>query len=381
MLVCNPANTESANVCNYFTTERTAEGFNPAYTVNLQGIPATENVNDIVANSVINQVSSNIVRIGLGKIDYIVTTVGVPLIDDGGSSPNPGWQSCSSLSIDAMLADNAIDIYPTETFPSFCNDNPLPPVNPYYSTISGLTLEGGCETPSCITSILENHPFSWSAYDMYEVTRLDGPTQQSIYNLINNANNAGEVANNGYVLLNGNAIGYNNGETGGGYFFTMGYDNNPFITGNYILGSMNVNNQYIISKFITGATGLSGYASFGTNSGNAPDSNWGFSFIPGALGVVLESYDGCSFQSDSWQETCGGQMPASNFVYNGITGIDAAVSEPTTWGFSDPGVLFAYYFSGAPLADAYYASIYEGPGWKSVIIGDPKAHVKIIPYS
>ncbi len=337
LLVCNNANTESLDVCSYFSNARQSEGFNTSHIVYLSNIPASESVNDIVTQTLLGDVRTAINTIGPGKINYIVTTVGVPLIDTVSYS----CSYCSDYSIDALMADNLTDANEAS--------------NPYYYGSSGIS-----------NSLVESRAFSWSAYHMYEVTRLDGPTLQSIYNLVKNAYNASDAYSSGYVLLNN----YSTSSTYQSYSYL-------FTDAESALNTMNVNNQLVGSSFITGVSGLSGYASWGSNCGCTAGENsskWDLGFVTGAIGETFVSTGARTMLTYPWTS---GQSLISDLVVDGITGISGYVSEPYIGTTETLSVLFPYYFSGGTLADSYYSAMPE-LAWKSVIIGDPKAHVTIV---
>ncbi len=335
LLVCNPASQISLDVCTYFTNQRISEGFNASHILNLSGISTSEYVNDTVTQNILSQVKAKITSIGLGKIDYIVTTYGTPLVDSG-----------NGYSIDSFMADNLTD----------AADGGIN--NPYYYLGNSSHI-----AVNTTTTYLQNHTFSWNRYHMYEVTRLDGPTLQSIYNLINDANNAGDALNTGYVLLDSNTLSIN---------YASYYEFNQT---NTILTNMGVNNRLVSTSFETGVHGLSGYASWGSNcdcTAGQNSSEWNLTFVPGAIGETFVSTSARTLIQHPWD---GGQSLIDDLVMYNITGISGYVSEPYLSGTETINVLFPLYFSGMTLADSYYAAMPEIQ-WKSVVIGDPKAHLK-----
>ena len=367
LLVCNPANQISVDVCNYFTNARISQGFNPSYVVNLQNIPAQEYVSNTVTQEILSQVKSGITKITAsgGKIDYIVTTYGVPLVD-----------TTNELSIDSLLSNDATY---TQTFETN--------LNPYYEIASSYLDNSVLNYPVAPNS---NGTFSHANYNMYEVTRLDGPTLQSIYNLINNADNAAEAYSQGYVLLNGYTT-----ETGlvGDVPYLFGYTS-------YFLNSTQpipIKNTQQNSYFVTNTGGISGYISWGSHACNqatscADSAAWGLSFIPGAIGMTFVSSSGRTLYLP-WPGTgapqpYGDQSLISDLVVQGITGVSGYVYEPyigvpNTCGgtIESPYNVFQAYYSGYTLADSYYNGMCYMGDTRTVVIGDPKAHVReLSPY-
>ncbi len=337
LLVCNNNSTISQDVCSYFSSARAGEGFNTSHILYLNSIPNNEEVNDATTQNILAQVKAKITSVGLGRIDYIVTTSGVPLIDSG-----------NGYSIDSYMANNL-----TEGSGS---------LNPYYK---------GTHYNSLVTYInrtyLENNTFRWSEYHMYEVTRLDGPTLQSIYNLINDASSASDAASEGYVLLNSNAMSLS----------YVDFNQVSFNSSANTLTHLGINNQLVSSSFRVNMHGLSGYASWGSNSGQAISDNssrWNLTFVPGAIGETFVSTSARNMHQYPWT---GGQSLISDLVMMNITGASGYVSEPGLADVEDLNVLFPAYYQGFTLADSYYAAMPE-ISWKSVVIGDPKAHVKTV---
>ncbi len=128
------------------------------------------------------------------------------------------------------------------------------------------------------------------------------------------------------------------------------------------------------TDFVVNANGLSGYVSWGSNCGCSAGQNsskWNLSFVPGAIGDTLVSTSARTLHQYLWT---GGQSLISDLILSNITGVSGYVSEPTSLGLEVTPNLFSTYFNGFTLADAYYAAmpILE---WKTVVIGDPKAHV------
>ncbi len=339
-------------VCNYFTTAREAQGFNPSYVVDLSGIPTSETVNDIVTNEILSQVKAKITSIGLGKIDYIVTTYGVPLID----YPEPSCSGEGGVSIDALLANNLTDFNICSVIPGYSVYATSPyglPSNPYAGAISSYTTQ----------SALQNSEFSYNKYHIYEVTRLDGPTLNSIYNLIKNAGKAGSAS--GYILFNPYTTASNIQNVLP--FFEISY-------AEQYLESINVKYQEVDTSFVTGVGGLSGYLSTGSNCGCTAGQNsstWNLGFVPGAVGETLVSTSARTLIQYPWT---GGQSLISDLVMDNITGVIGAVSEPWSSAFDPATSLFDSYFSGFNLADSFYDG-QSNLAWKITIIGDPKAHI------
>jgi len=197
--------------------------------------------------------------------------------------------------------------------------------------------------------------FSSSKYGGYLVTRLDGPSVQDIKNLIDNSDLA---AFNGYFLINKYSTSYSYD-----YGCTDAYNN---------LISLGFSAELNNSLFVTNRTNLTGYWSWGSNSGsNANSTAWNLSFNPGAIGETAVSTSARTLHS-LWGGS--GQSLISDLIRMNITGVKGYVYEPYLSAVAFPDILFDRYVNGYNLADSYYMSSWQR-NWMDVIIGDPKTYI------
>ena len=125
-----------------------------------------------------------------------------------------------------------------------------------------------------------------------------------------------------------------------------------------------------------------GYASWGSNDPRNRVRKFGMTFVPGALATLFVSADARTFREPpaSWVPgqdadrakwfSDSPQSLAGDLIREGVTGLAANVSEPSTQSVVRPEILFPAYLSGANLAEAFYAAI-PHLSWQTVVIGDP----------
>jgi uncharacterized protein (TIGR03790 family) len=125
--------------------------------------------------------------------------------------------------------------------------------------------------------------------------------------------------------------------------------------------------------YVTYKTNVSGYASWGSNDGNAPDyAKTHFTWVPGAIGTTYVSTSARSFADPP---SYGQSLIADN-IHEGITGIHGNVAEPYLYACAMPDVFLDRYTRAWNLGESFYAGM-ATQSWQNCVIGDPK----IEPYS
>ncbi|MCK5773036.1 MAG: hypothetical protein KAH57_04550, partial [Thermoplasmata archaeon] len=94
-----------------------------------------------------------------------------------------------------------------------------------------------------------------------------------------------------------------------------------------------------------------------------PHNTW----VPGGLAETCVSTGGRSFNYG----TTYGQSLIADLIRDGVTGVKGYVYEPYLSAISHADVLFPDYYSGANLAESYYAGS-QFASWMGVMVGDPK---------
>jgi uncharacterized protein (TIGR03790 family) len=268
------------------------------------------------------------------SINYIVTTKGIPLRVDRGDAGEP-WSA--SASVESELA---------------CILGPLS---------SQIGRGGGQLSPYCGQSA----HFSHKTFGIYLVTRLDGYSLQDIERLI-------DKSGPGMPL-------------GPGALFVL--DEDPLWGGTYACLNANLAKAYnrlmqsgfpavlnTDTVFLARASGVAGYAGWGSNDHHAsqysdngsPHNAW----VPGAIAETYVSTSARSFMAPPVY----GQSLIADLIQEGASGARGCVYEPFVSGMSDVSILFARYTSGFNLAESYFSAS-RLLSWMDVVVGDPKTSI------
>jgi uncharacterized protein (TIGR03790 family) len=246
-----------------------------------------------------------------GKIDYIVTTKGVPLATDEGS-------------VDSAL---------TCVFSLYISNRTN---NPFYRSTKH---------------------FSFKDYGFVMVTRLDGYSVKDVKRLIDSSLKVKPVK--GSFVFDVDPA--RDGRPGYGEF------NDMMRSGSASLKKRGFKTVLDTSpKMCPGTSGVMGYYTWGSN-----DAGWdykrytGHSYLPGAIAETLVSTSARSFH-----RVKGGQSMIADLIAKGITGVKGYCDEPYSISLARGDILFDRYTRGFNLAESFYAAspfLY----WKDVVIGDP----------
>lgn len=265
------------------------------------------------------------------RIDYIVTTKGVPLKISG--ADKAAVDSELTLLYDKLNG----------------KDHPLKGKvrNPFFGQ------------PSAV--------FDKATFGMYLVTRLTGFDLEDVKALIDRAQLA---QNRGFVVLDGSQ-GHAMGER-------------PLANAARILPGDRVvyENEFAPTYDVRGVIG---YASWGSNDKRRVAEGRrdpGLEWLPGGIATEYVSSDGRTFEEPpkdwrpaSWQEPGkfwddSPQSLTADFIRQGATGASGHVYEPKLDATPQPDLLFPAYLQGRTLAESFYLSI-RYLSWMNVIVGDP----------
>lgn len=319
LVVINKASTDSIEIGAYYRAKREI----PKENVLFIDVSTTENVDDGEFKNGILEPIKTAIRASRSRIDYIVTTKGVPLrIKD-----NNGY------SVDAFIA--AMNL----TFPPITDiketDQIRRAINPYYRA---------------------DESFNSDKYKMYLVTRLTGYTVADAKKLVDNSVAAKKVDGPFFFDLAGN-------RNNGGYLQLQ-----TLMKGAHAqLTEKGLDSQIDEDKeFQLPGRPLMGYCSWGSNDGAfSLDTYRKIQFLPGSICETFVSTSGRTFRP-----TTGGQSLIADLIANGVTGIKGYVSEPYTFALAEPDILFPRYTSGRNLAESFYSAS-KVLKWKDIVIGDP----------
>lgn len=318
LLVINNASSESREIGAYYRAKRKI----PRENVVLLSVSTTENVGmDEFRNGILTPVR-NAIRKSPNRIDFIVTTTGVPL----------RLENDNGHSVDGHLM--AMDL-PLEPIRELTPAEIRRVMNPYF---------GKAES------------FDSRKYRMYLTTRLTGYTVEDAKRLVDNSlaakpekgpfffDKAENRKTGGYLQMQ-NLL-----DRAHENLIKLGFDSMLDDT----------------AEFRAPAMPLMGYASWGSNDGAFNGEAYRrLRFKPGALVETYVSTSGRTFR-----KTEGGQSLIVDLIAQGVTGVKGYVSEPYTFALAQPDILFDRYVGGFNLAESFYMA---SPviKWKDVVIGDP----------
>lgn len=333
LVVINNNSSISDSVGSYFVSVRNI----PLLNIVRVNVSTSEEINGITFDSLRGQIETHLINNALvSKINYIVTTKGVPLRVNRGntfSTSSPSSSVESELSL--ILTTNSNKIGQNGFF-----------LSPYF---------------------LSNQNFSKVSFDMYLVTRLDGYTFANIKNLIDRAS-ASVYIDTTYKFV---------------------FDQDPLWNSSipFLNNSLSAAHSKLLEKglkstlenttlFLTRQNNVIGYTSWGGNDHNhhhytqyaRPQNNW----APGAIAETYVSTSGRTFVNPVFY----GQSVIADLVAEGVTGAKGYVYEPFSNAMAIVWILFDKYTSGFNLAESIYMSS-RALSWMDVIIGDPKMKVHI----
>ncbi|RIL03031.1 MAG: hypothetical protein DCC71_15825 [Proteobacteria bacterium] len=143
-----------------------------------------------------------------------------------------------------------------------------------------------------------------------------------------------------------------------------------------LLGALGVSVQNdTASTFVSNASGLVGYASWGSNDNANPGAPYygtvGGNVYPGAFTPRSIAADLVSTSARSFvSPPIYGQSLSADLVRLGAAGVAGSTWEPYAFGLARAPVLFRHYFGGARAIEAYWRAV-PYLSWMNVWVGDP----------
>lgn len=331
LVIINQNSSISDSIGEYFAQTRNIPDVNIARI----NAPTTEEIDSISFNSIKSQIENYILQNNLlNKINYIVTTKGLPLKVNRGntfstSSPSSSVESELTLLLSAYSDKIGKNGYV---------------LSPYF---------------------LSKEKFSKSQFDIFLVTRLDGYNFNDIKQLIDNASR--------YLWIDSTMqFVFDQDPT---WNSSIPYLNNSLAYAHTLLQEKGLNSFLDNSTtFITHRENVIGYTSFGSNDYNAnlyttnakPQNIW----APGAIAETYVSTSGRTFT----KPVTYGQSLIADLIAEGITGAKGYVYEPYSNAMAIIWHLFDMYTDGYNLAESFYSAS-KTLSWMDVIIGDPKMRI------
>lgn len=331
LVIINQNSTISDSVGRYFASMRNI----PEINLLRINAPTTEEIDSVTFNSIKNQIENYIIQNNLiNKINYIVTTKGVPLKVNRGntfSTTSPSASVESELTL--ILSANANRI--------------------------------GCNGYITSPYFLKKEKFSRSKFDIFLVTRLDGYNFEDIKGIIDKSSRYLWIDSTMQFVFDQDPM-WNN---------SIPYLNNAMIYANTLLQQKGLKTILDNSTiFLTQKQNVIGYTSFGSNDYSAhlyttnakPQHNW----APGAIAETYVSTSGRTFT----KPVTYGQSLIADLIAEGITGAKGYVYEPYSNAMAIVWHLFDMYTDGYNLAESFYSAS-RALSWMDVVIGDPKMRI------
>lgn len=296
------------------------------------------------------------------KIDFIVTTKGVPIrITD---APGLGM-GAKQPSLDSFIAAIGYDKTP--------------------GAIKVDLNDGGFTGTAFLNRFWDAHePFSHAKFGGYLVTRLDAYTVDQAKALTAYSLAAEKAAPSGRILLDScPSFGYGDPTKQPVSAITKAADPkaaaksiNELAYSEYN-ADMTAAAQKLTAKglpvdfdktdtFVGGRGELMGYCSWGSNDSHFDAK--AYSLLRFAPGGICET--AVSTSARTFLPTTGGQSLIADLVAGRATGAKGYCDEPLLQAIASPTILFDRYTSGWTLAESYYAAS-RFVGWEDIVIGDP----------
>jgi uncharacterized protein (TIGR03790 family) len=334
LVVINTNSTISEEIGSYFAAQRGI----PANNIVRISVPVTEEITDAQFIDLRTKLEGVITSRGLtNSINYIVTTKGMPLkINRGSSTANASVESELTL----ILGAYAVNI-----------GQPSRMRSPYYRVRAD---------------------FSHATYGIYHVTRLDGYTSADIHGMIDRATVVpSAVPSTAKFVLDQDP----------NWTALAGQLNTNLQTASTLLASKGLGvTLNTTTTYLTRQTGVMAYASWGSSdNGSASVTDYAKqynTYLPCAIGETYVPSSARTFTSP----VVYGQSAIADMIAEGITGVKGYVYDPLASAMSDVSTAFPMYAEGYSIAESFYsASPYLS--WMDVVVGDPKARMINTRYS
>ena len=364
LVVFNSNSADDEEIANYYASIETGRAIHADYVL---GLPLSTNEaisRDYYDNNIRDPVKDYLNASGLkNTIHYIVTTKDVPLTILGENEGN--FDLSTFAAVDSELSVIFEDV-----------EGPGQIWNPFYGAFSSNWDDKGNLSQSDAWQ-----PFYTNEHGTidYLVTRLTAYTVEETLAMVDrclSAFNGSEYLlviddrphTDGFDMMNqptwdGSEAVVDEFDRLGLSFFADGGDYTTLIT-----------DQVLISEGLNPNVVL-GYVSHGCHSAFdqyylLDDVNFGY--LPGALFMSYESYNGHSFR---WPNRRG-QGLIADFIRMGGTGGVANVKEPYNVACGDESIMFVEYFKGRNLAESCYKGI-RFLSWQEVVVGDPLCKINV----
>jgi len=364
LVIYNLNSAEDLEIAEYYADPETGRGIYPGYVYGMDLSTA-----EIIDRTTYNETIRDPLRDHLeatgqkDDISYIVTCRNVPIRVSG-----TGGYTGSFASVDSELC-LLYEEYELEPYT----------VNPYYGLLSSDPEDKGNPDKS---QAWQPFHFTYDGITMdYLVTRLSGWSKEDAMAIVDRSKAADTALVTDYVVVfddANKAYDMMNDPTADGYesavdvfqrlglsFFADTVQIDPPNEGVKIYASTLTDNGFDADVVV-------GYCSHGVHSGLPSRyiiESLNFNYLPGALFMSYESFNGQQFRGDPYTHTGHGQV--ADWILMGGTGGIGNVYEPYSNACGDESIIFAeYVHCGRNLAEALYKGL-RRVSWVEVVIGDP----------
>jgi len=334
LLVVNRADKLSRRIAEYYIPKR---GIPPKNVCRIDVLDEAEEISwDDYLEQLEKPISRCLTKAHLQEqVQYIVTTLGVPLKVSGGGQ---GMQA-EYAAVDSELAL----LYAKLKGRQFPRGGPV--ANPFYRR--------------------KDEPFTHSRFPIYLVTRLAGYDFDDVKGIIDRSL---EARNRGKFVFDLKA---NDDAPGNNWLRTAALS---LPAGRVVMDES--------EKVLTGEKEVIGYAGWGSNDPNRHQRDLGFEWLPGALVTEYVSTNARTFQRppadwniSTWKDVAhwfagAPQTLTADYIHEGATGCSGHVYEPFLDFTPHPDLVFPAYFHGRNLAESYYLAI-PALSWQNIVVGDP----------
>jgi len=372
LVVFNSNSNDDEEIANYYASPETGRGIHQDYVYGMD-----LSMNEIINRDTYNTTVRDPLRTHLedtgqkDEIYYIVTTKDVPIRVSGTGGYNGSFASVDS---ELCLLYEEYDLEPHTT-------------NPYYGWLSSDENDKGNPAKS---QPWQPFHFSYEGITMnYLVTRLSGWYKEDVLAMIDRGIAAENTPISEYVVIfddasksydmmseppdnaDGSESAISVFQGAGLSFFSDRIQITPPDESVKIYASTLTDNGFNPDVVI-------GYCSHGVHS-SLPSryiiENLNFNYLPGALFMSYESFNGQQFRGDPYTHTGHGQV--ADWILMGGTGGIGNVYEPYSDACGDESIIFAeYVHCGRNLAEALYKGL-RRVSWVEVVLGDPLCKLNV----
>jgi uncharacterized protein (TIGR03790 family) len=369
-VVYNLNSPEDEEIAEYYADRETGRGIHPDYVYGM-ALSTSEIIDRTTYDTTIRDpLRDHLEDTGQkDDISYIVTCRNVP-IRVSGSSGYTGSYACVDSELCLLYEDYELEPHT---------------VNPYYGWLSSDQTDKGNPAKS---QPWEPFHFTYDGLTMdYLVTRLSGWSKEDAMAIVDRSKAADTAVVTDYVVVFDDADkAYDmmndptadSSESAVDVFQRLGLD--------FFADTVQITppdeGVKIYASTLTGEgfnpNVVVGYCSHGVHSG-LPSlyiiNSLNFNYLPGALFMSYESFNGTIFRGDPYTHGSHGQV--ADWILMGGTGGIGNIYEPYSDACGDESIIFAeYVHCGRNLAEALYKGL-RRVSWVEVVLGDPLCKLNV----